>query len=347
MSYYDILGVPKTASPEEIKKAFRKKAVEHHPDKGGDESKFKEISEAYETLSDENKRSDYDRFGKRDGSNPFGNRGGGHGFTMDDIFSQFGDMFGNPFGRQHQHPPKRKGGDLRVQIQVSLEDVIFGSNKKVKYKRQKPCQPCGGKGGTGKKTCTTCSGFGRKNITQNTPFGVISSTQICNICEGTGQTISNNCRSCNGHGTSSEEDIVEINLPKGISNGMSLIMEGNGNFVRDGIPGDLQIVISETPHNKFKREGNDLITEHSISIPQAVLGTKQTISTLEGDLNIDVSPGCDSGRVFSYPGKGTPIIHNGVQTNSRGTLYVKMNVKIPKSLSEEERRIYQQLEKMN
>lgn len=345
MSYYDILGVPKTASAEEIKKAFRKKAVEYHPDKGGDEAKFKEISEAYDTLSDESKRSEYDRFGGK--TNPFGNRGGAHGFTMDDIFNQFGDMFGTRFGGQHQHPPKRKGGDLRVQIQVTLEDIIFGSNKKVKYKRQKPCQPCAGKGGTGKRTCTACSGFGRKNITQQTPFGVISSTQICNVCEGTGQVTSNACRNCNGHGTEGVEEIVEINLPKGVSNGMSLVMEGNGNYVRDGIPGDLQITISEIPHNKFKREVNNLTTEHYITIPQAVFGTKQTISTLEGNLDIDIPTGCESGKVLSYPGKGIPIIHNGVQTNSRGTLYVKVNVKIPKSISEQERKIYQELEKLS
>lgn len=342
MSYYDVLGVSKNATADEIKKAFRKKAVEHHPDKGGDESKFKEISEAYETLSDESKRSDYDRFGGK--SNPFSNRGGGHGFSMDDIFSQFGDMFGGGFGRNsYQHPPRRKGGDLRVQIQVTLEDVLFGSNKKVKYKRQKPCSPCSGKGGTGKKTCSSCNGFGRRNVTQQTPFGVISSTQLCNYCEGTGQVISNQCKTCSGNGTISEEEVVDINLPKGVANGMSLVMEGFGNFVRDGIPGDLQIVVSEIPNTKFKREGNDLITEQFISIPEAVLGTKKVISTLEGDFVIDVNSGCESGRVFSYPGKGTPIIINGSPTNSRGTLYVKVNVKIPRMISEEERKIYQDL----
>jgi molecular chaperone DnaJ len=342
MSYYDILGVTKTSTQDEIKKAFRKKAVEYHPDKGGDETKFKEISEAYETLSDERKKSEYDRTGGN--PNPFSGRGSGHGFGMDDIFNQFGDMFGGAFGRKsHQHPPRRKGGDLRVQIQVTLEDVLFGSNKRVKYKRQKPCSSCAGKGGSGKKTCTNCNGFGRRNVSQNTPFGVISSTQLCSNCEGTGQVISNFCRNCNGDGTKLEEETVEINLPKGLANGMSLVMDGQGRFIRDGVAGDLQIIINETPHDKFKREGNDLLTEHIISIPNAVLGTRETISLLDGQVQLDVSPGCESGKVFSFHGKGTPIISNNQTSNSRGTLYVKVNVKIPKSITEEERKLYTDL----
>lgn len=342
MSYYDVLGVPKNASQEDIKKAFRKKAIQHHPDKGGDESKFKEISEAYETLSDVNRRSEYDRYG---GKSPFTSRGGGHGFNMDDIFSQFGDMFGG-FSR-HQHPPKRKGGDLRVQIQVSLEEIIFGTSKKVKYKRQKPCQPCNGKGGTGKKTCATCNGFGRRNVTQQTPFGVISSTQLCNHCGGTGQVVSNFCVRCNGAGTNSEEEVVNIDLPKGVSNGMSLVMDGYGNFVRGGIAGNLQVVISEVPDDKFKREGNDIHLVHIITVSQAVLGSKQNVETLEGYLTLDINPGCESGKVFSFPGRGIPILLNNGTNSGRGTLYVKVNVKIPKNITEEQRVIYQELSKFD
>ena len=344
MDYYDILGVQRTATQEEIKKAFRKKAIEHHPDKGGDEAKFKEISEAYESLSDEGKRSNYDRFGKNN-TNPFGNRGGGHGFNMDDIFSQFGDMFGGSDRQNHRHPPTQKGSDLRVQIQVTLEDILFGTNKKVKYKRQKPCQPCNGKGGTGRKTCQSCSGFGRKNITQQTPFGVISSTQICNSCGGTGQTISNVCRSCNSSGTIGEDETVDINVPKGAIAGLNFTMSGLGNHIRDGVPGDLHILIHEIPHNKFKREGNDLICDFPISIPHAVLGSKQKLQTLEGELNFEVIPGTESGRVLSFTGKGIPIIQPDGRSNSRGTLYIKVNVKIPKNISEEERNLYRELDK--
>jgi molecular chaperone DnaJ len=345
MDYYDILGVSKGASPDEIKKAFRKKAVQHHPDKGGDEAKFKEISEAYETLSDETKRGEYDRFGKSE--NPFSARGGGHGFSMDDIFSQFGDMFGN-FGRQkHQHPPKRKGNDLRVQIQVSLQEIIFGGNKKVKFKRQKPCQPCNGKGGTGKKTCATCNGFGRRNVTQQTPFGVISSTQLCNHCQGTGQVISSHCQTCRGSGTNTADETIDIVIPKGVSNGMSLIMEGYGNFVRDGDPGNLQVIISEVPDQEFRREGNDIHLDHIITVSQAVLGSKQNVETLEGYLTLDINPGCESGKVFSFPGRGIPILLNNGTNSGRGTLYVKVNVKIPKNITEEQRAIYQELSKFD
>lgn len=347
MNYYDILGVQKNATQDEIKKAFRKKAVEHHPDKGGDESKFKEISEAYETLSDESKRSNYDRFGKQEANNPF-NRGGGHGFNMDDIFSQFGDMFGGNFGRQsHQHPPTQKGSDLRVQIQVTLEDIIFGSNRKVKYKRQKPCQPCGGKGGTGKRTCTVCSGFGRKNVTQHSPFGVISSTQLCNSCGGTGQIIAQACKTCNSVGTVAEDETVELTVPRGAVHGLAFNMAGFGNHIRDGVPGDLQVLIHEIPHNKFKREGNDLICDIPISIPQAVLGTKQKLHTIEGEINLDISPGTESGRTLSFPGKGIPIIQGDGSSHSRGSLYAKVNVIVPKLITEEQRRLYEELSRLS
>lgn len=345
MNYYDLLGVNKGATQDEIKKAFRKKAIEHHPDKGGDETKFKEISEAYDVLSDQTKRAEYDRFGKN--PNPFGgySRGSGFAYSMDDIFSQFGDVFGGGFGNRQNHPPKRKGGDLRVQLQVSLEDVLFGGSKKVKYKRQKPCQPCNGKGGDGKKTCSSCNGFGRRNITQQTPFGVISSTQMCNVCDGTGQSISNHCKTCKGSGTNIQEEVIDINIPKGVGNGMAVMMNGYGNYVRDGIPGDLQVIINEIPHNKFKRDGNDLIVEHSISIPQAVLGTKQKIETLEGEMAFDIHPGCESGKVLTFHEKGVPILRQNGQSNSRGSLYIKINIKIPKKISDEEKNLYQQLDK--
>ena len=338
--YYNILEVDKNASSSDIKSAYRKLCKIYHPDKGGDETKFKEISVAYDTLSDETKRGEYDRYGKS--GNPFSGRGGGHGSTMDDIFSQFGDMFGGGFSRQ-QHPPKRRGNDLRVQIQVNLEEILFGTSKKVKFKRQTPCQPCNGKGGTGKKTCQNCNGFGRRNITQHTPFGIVNSTQLCNNCEGTGQVISNHCQTCRASGTNTVEETIDINIPKGVSDGMSLIMEGYGNFIRDGIPGNLLVVIAENPHQKFKREGNDLIYEHTIAVPQAVLGSKETIQTLEGNLSVDVNPGCESGKVFSFPGKGIPILLNNGTNSGRGSLYVKVNVKIPKNLTEEEKELYLQL----
>jgi len=214
MSYYDILGINKNASQEEIKKAYRKKALEHHPDKGGDESKFKEASEAYEVLSDENKRREYDTYGSVGGGNPFGGFGGrhqGHGFSMDDIFSQFGDIFGGRYGQPK--PRQRKGGDLRVQLSLTLDEVMLGSNKKVKYKRQTPCEGCNGKGGSETKDCLACNGSGQRTVTQQTPFGIMSQTMPCNNCGSSGRVVHNHCKSCNGEGTKLVEEIVEINIP--------------------------------------------------------------------------------------------------------------------------------------
>jgi molecular chaperone DnaJ len=336
MNYYEVLGVNKNASQDEIKKAFRKKAVEHHPDKGGDENKFKELSEAYEILSDDEKRKNYDRFGTN--GNPFAGSGG---FDMNDIFSHFGDMFGNRYGGNRRQA--KKGTSLRVQLQVTLEDVMRGAQKKVKFRRLKPCKNCQGKGGEQLKSCLGCNGFGYRNITQQTPFGVISQSVTCSNCAGSGKMISNPCKSCNGNAAISEEDLVDINLPRGVANGMVLTMEGYGNYVRDGIPGDLQIVIEEIKHQKIRREGNDLHIDEWITIPEAVLGTKKSIQTIDGQVNIEVQPGCDSGKVYTFSGKGAPILNQNGNVYGSGSLYVKVNVKIPKNISEREKQIYRTL----
>jgi molecular chaperone DnaJ len=342
MNYYDILGVNKNASQDEIKKAFRKKAVEHHPDKGGSEEKFKEVSEAYEILSNEEKRRNYDRFGKE--GNPFANGSGGGGF--DDIFSHFNDIFGRGFNHQ-QRRQVRKGSSLRVQLQVTLEEVMKGTTKKVKYRRQKPCHPCNGKGGDQIKNCLSCNGIGQRNFTQNTPFGQIMQTVPCNNCSGSGKIVSNACKSCNGNGTTNQEDVVEITLPRGVANGMSLNMEGAGNHLRDGIPGDLHIVIEEIKHSYIKREGNDLYIDEWVTIPEAVLGTRKTVDVIDGKLNIEINPGCESGKVFTFPGKGTPILNQNGNVYGNGSLYIKVNVKIPKKLSENEKVIYQKLQEFS
>jgi molecular chaperone DnaJ len=342
MNYYDILGVDKNATQEEIKKAFRKKAVEYHPDKGGDENKFREASQAYESLSDEKKRREYDAYGS--GGNPFG--GGGnpfgrhqsHGFNMDDIFSQF---FG---GGQESRPRQRRGNDLRVQLTISLEDAIMGTNKKVKYKRQTPCSTCVGKGGNDLKSCLACNGSGQRAVTQQTHFGIMTQTIPCNNCGASGQVVSNPCKSCNGDGTKLTDETVDINLPKGVAGGMSLSMSGYGNHVRNGQPGDLQILIDEIKHPKFRREGNDLYCEEWISIPDAVLGTRVNISTPHGDLDFDVNPGCESGKVFRLAGKGIPVLTNDGRNHGSGSLYVSVNTKIPKKISDEEREIYSKLQ---
>lgn len=334
MDYYNILGINKNASQEEIKKAFRKKSMETHPDRGGNEEEFRKVSEAYDILSDNDKRSEYDRFGTvEDGKKRFQS----HGFSMDDIFSQFSDIFG---GNRHQDYNIRKGQDLRVNVSVTLEDILNGCTKKIKYKRQSPCKPCNGKGGTDPKECPTCKGTGQRVIVQQTPFGIIQQSQPCFDCNYTGKKITNKCKSCNGLGTTLNEEILDINIPAGIFDGSTLKMNGYGNHIIDGIPGDLRIFISEVKHDKFKRDGNNLYTDIWISIPSAVLGTKVEIQTLKENISIDIDPGCESGKIFTFYGKGIPQIN----TNFIGNLYVKVNVTIPKNITDKEFKIYKELQ---
>jgi molecular chaperone DnaJ len=334
-NYYDILGVEKNASQEDIKKAFRKKALEHHPDKGGDQDLFIKINEANEVLSDEEKRKQYDRYGSVNNG-----RQQAHGFNMDDIFSQFEGMFNGGHGRH-----VRRGEDLKVQVMVDLNDAMFGCIKKVKYKRHKPCVPCNGKGGTGIKNCTVCNGSGKRNITQNSQFGVINHVVPCNNCQASGKIVENACKTCKGVGTILSEEVLDITLPKGIGSGMRMCMDGQGNHVRDGQPGDLYIFIEETKHSKFNREGFNLYCEEWISIPDAVLGTDININTLLGDVPIKIAPGCESGKTFTISGKGVPILHNNGQHGGNGNLYVKVNVTIPKTINKEEKELYTKLRK--
>ena len=339
MDYYEILGVSKNATPEEIKKAYRKKAIEHHPDKGGDENKFKEAAQAYETLSDDGKRKHYDMFG----DNP--NQGGfGGGNPFEDIFSSFfsgggGNPFGgNPFGSGSQQRQPR-GNALRVNISVDLMEIITGVQKKVKYNRQVTCKTCKGAGGLDVKKCTSCSGTGQKVHNMKTPIGVMQQISECQVCDGTGQTVNIKCNECKGSGTISQEEIVDVNLPKGVYSGMELKMDGYGNHVKNGTPGALHILVSEIPHPKFKREGVDLYCDEYISIPDAVLGTSIDLQTLTGDLNITIKPGCESGKVFKYDNMGIPMIGQ----NGKGSLFVKVNVEIPKKVSAAEKKIYESL----
>jgi molecular chaperone DnaJ len=343
--YYKILEVGKDANQDEIKKSYRNLCKKYHPDVSREENtevKFREIQEAYDVLSDEQKRREYDTYGSS-GGNPFGGgRHQSHGFNMDDIFSQFGDIFGGRYGQPKQRT--RKGNDLRVQLTVNLEEVIMGCTKKVKYKRQVPCTPCNGKGGSELKNCLSCNGTGQRNVTQQTPFGIVTQTMPCNNCNSSGQIVSNPCKSCKGDGTVLTEETIDINLPKGVASGMNLTMQGNGNHVRSGQPGDLQILIDEIKHPKFRREGNDLHCEEWISIPDAVLGRKLNIPTIQGDVNLTIEPGCESGKVFNANGKGVPVLANNGQIYGTGNLYIRVNVKIPKTISDEEKEIYLKLQ---
>ena len=341
MSYYEILGIPKTSTQDEIKKAYRNLCKKYHPDvskEDNSETKFKEIQEAYEVLSEESKRQQYDRFGTPDG----GNRFQSHGFNMEDIFSQFGDIFGhNPYKNQ-----VRRGQDLKVQLNITLEDVFSGGSKKIRYRRQTPCKPCSGKGGTDLRNCSACRGTGQRTMSQQTPFGMFQQTTPCGECNQTGKKVNNQCRTCSGSGTTPTDEIIEINLPIGVSGGMTFRMSGYGNHVRDGQPGDLHISINEQIHPKFRREGNDIHCDEWITVPDAVLGTEIKIDTLSGPVLVEVGPGCESGRTFTFRGKGTPVSTSTGQHYGNGNLFVKVNVTIPKDPTEKEKELYQQIKEL-
>lgn len=341
--YYNILGVDKNATEEQIKKAYRKKAMEFHPDKNqGDpnaEAKFKEAAEAYETLSDSDKRSNYDRFGS--GGNPFGGGGGnpfgGHGFNMDDIFSQFGDIFGNRnSGRQQRR--QARGSDLRMKVVLNIDEILKGAVKKLKYKRNVKCTPCNGKGGTDVVDCLVCNGQGQRIVVQNTPFGQMRTQTTCPDCQGSGKQIKHKCSSCKGDGTTLEDQVVDVEIPAGVSTGMQLSMQGFGNDIRDGVPGDLYIIVEEAQDFSFKREVNNIIVEKTISVIDAICGAHIKVSTPHGELPVYIEPGTEHGSSIRIGSKGIPDINYGM-----GDLYIRISIKIPKNIELDEKFVLEKL----
>ena len=354
--YYDVLGVDKSADATAIKKAYRKLAMKYHPDKNpGDkeaEEKFKEINEAYEVLSDETKRRNYDQFG-HEGVNGqgFGGAGGfgGQGFGgFDDIFGDiFGDMFGGGFSggsRQRRRGPER-GADIKQRVNISFEEAAFGKKVQVKINRSEECDQCHGSGakpGTSKKTCPTCHGSGQVQSVQRTPFGNIASTRTCSTCNGEGEVIDSPCSKCHGKGSIRKTKTIEVDIPAGIDNGQMIKLGGQGDLgTRGGPRGDLYIEVNVQSHPLFTRDGYDVYLEMPITFAQATLGDKIQVPTLDGKVEYEVPEGTQTGTVFRLKGKGIPKL----KSNVRGDQYVKVTVEIPKKLNEKQKELVREFAK--
>ncbi|MBR1923345.1 MAG: molecular chaperone DnaJ [Paludibacteraceae bacterium] len=354
--YYEVLGVEKNASADEIKKAYRKKAIQYHPDKNpGDkeaEEKFKEAAEAYEVLSDPQKRQRYDQFGHAG----MGGAAGGGGFTnMEDVFSQFGDLFeswgmGGHFssffgGRGGQRV--RRGSDLRVKVRLTLEEIATGADKKIKVKKLVPCTHCQGTGsadGKGGETCSTCRGTGRVVRTRSGIFGMMQVQEACPTCGGEGKVIRNKCPYCGGEGVVRDDEIISIHIPAGVSGGMQIPVEGKGNAApHGGIAGDLLVLIEEEKHPALEREGSDLIYNLLLDMPTAILGGQVKIPTLQGEAKISITPGTQPGKVLRMRGKGLPVIDQYARQYGTGDLLINVGVYIPENLDKKEKALIEQL----
>ena len=346
--YYEVLEVTKTATFEEIKKAYRKKAIQFHPDKNpGDktaEDKFKEAAEAYEVLSDEQKRARYDRYGHQ-APGGFGGHSGG-GFSMDDIFSQFGDIFGGGFGGfgGQRGPRTNRGSDLRVKVKLTLKDIANGVEKKIKLNKYVACSHCrgtGADGGTAYETCSTCHGSGVTTRVVNTILGQMQTQSTCPTCNGEGKKITKKCAHCSGEGVVREEEVVTINIPAGVAEGMQLSMSGKGNAARHGgVNGDLLILVEEEPHTELFRDDNDVVYNLLLNISTAALGGNVVVPTIDGKVKVTIDPGTQPGKVLRLKNKGLPSINR----YGTGDLLINISVYIPEELSDSEKQTLQGLD---
>ncbi len=354
--YYKILGVEKSASADEIKKAFKKAAMQHHPDRpGGNEAKFKEVNEAYQVLSDAEKRQRYDQFGS-----DFEQQGGfGQGANWEDIMSQFrgggaqggfsggdfgdfGDIFGDLFGQSRSRGPAR-GRDIQVDVEIDFKQAAFGVEKEISLRKQNKCDVCNGSGGEpGSKmeTCATCNGRGQVTQTQRTFLGAMQSVVVCGDCHGTGKKPSKKCKHCGGSGIVNSNSNIKIKIPAGIDNGQSIRLDGQGEAApHGGANGSLYVRVRIKPLAGFVREGYDVYTEEEISYPQAVLGDKIEVETLDEKVKLLVPEGVESGQLIRIKNKG--IQH--LERNIRGDHYVKIKIRVPKKVSKEVRKKLEEL----
>ncbi len=358
--YYEVLGVSKNATAEEIKKAYRKKAIQYHPDKNpGDkeaEEKFKEAAEAYDVLSDANKRARYDQFGHSMGPQGFGGGGGydgfggfGGGMSMEDIFAHFGDIFGGRFagedafggfggaagGRARRHV--NRGTDLRITVKVTLKDIMNGVDKKLKIPKLVACSHCkgtGAKDGTAFHTCQRCHGTGYVTTVQQTFMGTMQSQSVCPECNGEGKVITEKCTHCNGQGVEKKEEIVSFHIPAGVENDVVLTLRGQGNAPRNGgVNGDLLIKIQEEKDPELIRDGSDLIYNLMLDFPTAALGGTAEVPTIDGRARLKIVPGTQPGKVLRLRGKGLPQMNGG----ARGDLLVNVMVYVPEKISDAEK----------
>lgn len=366
-NYYEILGVNKNASSDEIKKAYRKLAHKYHPDKGaGNEPKFKEVNEAYQVLSDSQKKSQYDQYGQtfedaqRNGqAHPGGGFGGGNPFGAGGFdFSGFGgqggvefdlgDIFGDLFGGQRQRQARRERGiDLEMPLTISFEEAVFGLKRSITLEKKDACKTCEGSGakpGTKVVTCSVCHGQGQIRTQRRTVFGNIASSSICEKCEGSGQVPEDPCKTCSGSGILRQEKTIEVQIPAGIDDGQRVRISGEGELgYRGSKAGDLYLSIRVKPHKEFKRQGFDLFKDLPVSFTQATLGAKIQFDTLDGKIELKIPAGTQAGKILRVNGKGVPHINS----SKRGDLFVTVRVIIPNKLSKEETELIKKLASLN
>lgn len=348
-NYYDVLGVDKSAKKEDIKKAFYKLASKYHPDKGGDAEKFKEVNEAYQVLSDDKKRKEYDTYGQTfNGQGPMGGGFGG-GFNASDFadmqfdFGDLGDIFGDMFGGGFGGARTKRGRDISLEIDVTFKEAVFGTERNVLINKISTCSTCEGSGakkGSEMITCTACNGQGKVHDVRKTFMGTFQTVRTCDACHGKGKVPKERCHDCRGAGVVNAREEVHIEVPAGMGNGEMIRMAGMGEAISGGQSGDLYVKIHVQADKVWKREGNDLVIKHPIKLTDALLGVKQSIEGLDGSIDLDIPAGVSAGETLRVKGRGVPHVH---EKHRRGDVLVKLDIAMPKKLSKKAMKLVEDL----